>query len=65
MQFASGGEWQALVVRLIELVLARVKANPDRLQDDIVASYPEMDDSRKFQAIFSQMVMMQKLPAIF
>ena len=39
----DGDEWQALAAPIIEPVLARAKADPEGLLDDIAAAYPEMD----------------------
>ena len=39
----GGDEWQALAAPVIEPVLARAKADPEGLLDDIAAAYPEMD----------------------
>ena len=39
----DGDEWQALAAPIIEPVLARAKADPEGLLDDIAAAYPAMD----------------------
>ena len=39
----DGDEWQALAAPIIEPVLARAKADPEGLLDDIASAYPEMD----------------------
>ena len=39
----DGDEWQALAAPIIEPVLARAKADPEGLLDDIAAAYPKMD----------------------
>ena len=39
----DGEEWQRLAAPLIEPMLARARADPEGVVDEIAAAYPEMD----------------------